>query len=116
MKLKINNNEILKYELLSILRESKLLAIKFIVEKTNISLKDAKDYIDNLSINESYYDNKEIDFDTKEELIRKTKEVKKESQSSKIQNPQFIKPKKSKVFLFYGVAIVIIIVFYFSTK
>ncbi|MFS4491715.1 ribosomal protein L7/L12 [Maribacter sp. 2308TA10-17] len=60
MKIIINDIEFPKEELLKLIRESKIQAIKMVLEATNIGLKDAKDIIDDLANDPNCYDSKHI--------------------------------------------------------
>lgn len=65
MKIKINNQEFYKSELLKLVNKSKLEAIHYIRSTSNISLKEAKEIIENLEKNPDYFDNKHSESQSK---------------------------------------------------
>ena len=74
MTLIINNQELDKNKILSLLKQNrKLLAIKYVKEQTHIGLKNCKDIIDHLERNPTYFDGKNVQID----IVSKSKSLRK---------------------------------------
>lgn len=122
MEIRINKKSFIKSELIHLVKENKLQAIIHIRNTVNISLKDAKEIVENLDINPNYYDNTTItiaekDIEIGESINIDIKEKKKEAiinPKVKNENPFLIKNKNQPIkwFLIF-ILLLAIWVYYF---
>lgn len=114
MTIKINNIELNKMELLQLINNGKKThAIKLIKTKSNLTLKDCKEIIDNLEINPNYYNGETI-IKTEESRIKdQQKTVIKSKGMHIIKNNSFNTKTYIIVFLLICIAILL---YMYNTK
>jgi hypothetical protein len=137
MDIKINDKTFPKKELLQYINTSKISAIISIQNFTQISLKDAKEIVENFSENSDYYDNIHIkkptrefvenesfviDVDTKNsdssEVFVETEKSRsnKDTNKKKQLGSHFIENKRTVMPLFFGFVCIAIILLYFLLR
>lgn len=99
-----------KKELLNLIEESKLKAIKYLKSTVGIGLKEAKEIVDSLAVNPDYYKGgiiKTISSDRQK--VEKSSLIKKKKQTGS----HFIKEdNKNKKYFIFGVGFIIVILIY----
>lgn len=116
MHIKINESSFSKEELLTIIKTSKLEAIKYIKENTGIGLKDAKDIVDSLDENPNCFDNKTIRKGTTSSF-NKEKEDFSISEEKGNKGNHFIKSNHSlKKYFIFGIILIVILIAVFSNS
>lgn len=111
MKIKINDKEFLKNDLLKLISESKLEAIKSLKDVLKIGLKDSKVIVDNLYENPNFYENDIIKI---KYLDKSEVEVSTKNRNTKKRGTHFIQEdnQTKKKGLIFGLIFIIIVLLY----
>lgn len=116
MYIKINNKKFPKSDLIKLIATNKLQAIVHIRNIVNISLKDAKEIIENLENNTDYYDNSVIKIAEKEfvdeEIIAMKQTTNSSNDREKRSSSHIIKNDNRNKKWIYVIGLIFIIILY----
>lgn len=111
--IRINDVEINKQEILHFVNSGKLIqAIKNIIDKTGIGLKDCKEIVDNLVLNPNYYDGQTIQKTTVASFNNKFHKTKRRKGSHVIIDKS--SRKKNNIIVTLVILIIILVYMYVS--